>query len=203
MRHSPPMIDSKLRLKVSTTEKLVEETGFRKPENKTWWTESLATPFASQAMRLHHKIDNFQQSQNLLLENFESNSNLMMPYILLSTTLLWSSSATHMCPIVPAGALCPQGCWHECGLIHGDGSCSCVPSGVGQHSPRNDNCKYLCGMGTYSNIDGTELCSSCPAGTHASTAGGTVIPFPSTSGLAAFVSISLWASWYWSPSSLV
>jgi hypothetical protein len=164
------MIDSKLRLKVFTTEKLVEDrfSKTRKQNHGGIVVVTVCHPndvrFTKSTTSSNHKIYSWKTLE-------KSNSNIMMRYILLSTTLLWSSAAALKCPIVPAGASCPQGCWHESGLIHGDGSRACVHVGMGQYSPRNDNRKYPCGMGTFSNIDHAELCSSCPAGTHASTAG--------------------------------
>lgn len=67
--------------------------------------------------------------------------------------------------------LCPQGCWHESGIVNSDGSRNCEPVGSGHFSPRKDNSRYQCEPGTFSYQQYAELCTSCPAGTHSSSEG--------------------------------
>ena len=66
---------------------------------------------------------------------------------------------------------CPQGCWLASGIVFSDGSRMCVPVGEGYYSPRNNDLRYKCNSGTFSNFPTAEVCTSCPAGTYSSSQG--------------------------------
>ena len=89
----------------------------------------------------------------------------------LTAAALLSLSSAQSCARVESGASCSQGCWHESGIVSSDGSRKCEPVGQGHYSPRNNNFRNACPVGTFSNIQTAEMCASCPAGTYASSVG--------------------------------
>jgi hypothetical protein len=96
---------------------------------------------------------------------------------------------------------CPQGCWHESGIVHSDGSRNCEPVGSGHFSPRNDNGRYQCEPGTFSHQQHAELCTSCPAGTHSASEGSSqcnVCPPETFSGIPGSTYCGLCVSEYYS-----
>jgi hypothetical protein len=97
--------------------------------------------------------------------------------------------------------ICPQGCWHESGIVNHDGSRKCAQVGSGYFSPRNDNGRYQCEPGTFSNQQYAELCTSCPAGTHSSSEGSSecsVCPSETFSGIPGSTYCGLCDSKYYS-----
>ena len=71
-----------------------------------------------------------------------------------------------ICPeINDPGSSCSQGCW----LISSESSSNdkCQPVGVGYFSPNNDNDRYPCEPGSFSNTETAASCRSCPAGSYA------------------------------------
>ena len=84
--------------------------------------------------------------------------------------------------------------YHVCGGGTGSSRCSggfwtpaaadphhqpCQPVGHGYYSPNNDNRRYPCPLGTYSNQLNAVTCEECPAGTFSNTA--TAVPSSSSS----------------------
>lgn len=64
----------------------------------------------------------------------------------------------------PTFQSCGSGCYNKDNVVLNGGLRICVPVGVGYFSPRNDNNRYACPRGTYSNNTEAESCSVCPAG---------------------------------------
>ena len=64
----------------------------------------------------------------------------------------------------PTFQSCGSGCYNKDNVVLNGGLRICVPAGVGYFSPRNDNDRYVCPRGTYSNNTEAESCSVCPAG---------------------------------------
>jgi hypothetical protein len=98
-------------------------------------------------------------------------STFSLHLVLVAITTLRSGTATPVCPLVDSTSFCPQGCWHGSGITFSNGSRQCEPVGTGYFSPRNDDGRYPCAPGTFSNMETAEVCVSCPAGTHASVEG--------------------------------
>ncbi|KAI2502716.1 hypothetical protein MHU86_11701 [Fragilaria crotonensis] len=59
---------------------------------------------------------------------------------------------------------CGAGCYNKDNLVLNGGLHICSPVGAGYFSPRNDNARYECESGSYSNHDEAEFCSICDAG---------------------------------------
>jgi hypothetical protein len=59
---------------------------------------------------------------------------------------------------------CGPGCFNKDNLVLNGGLRICAPVGAGYFSPSNDNTRYECESGSYSNHDEAEFCSICDAG---------------------------------------
>ena len=64
----------------------------------------------------------------------------------------------------PTFQSCGPGCYNKDNVVLNGGLRICIAVGVGYFSPRNDNNRYACSRGTYSNNTEAESCSVCPAG---------------------------------------
>jgi hypothetical protein len=71
-----------------------------------------------------------------------------------------------ICPDKEAGSFCPEGCWHESGIAFSNGFNKCEEVGFGYYSPQNENLRYSCEPGTFSNLEKAVMCISCPMGTY-------------------------------------
>jgi Tyrosine-protein kinase ephrin type A/B receptor-like len=64
----------------------------------------------------------------------------------------------------PTFQRCGPGCYNKDNVVLNGGLRICIAVGAGYFSPRNDNNRYACARGTYSNNTEAESCSVCPAG---------------------------------------
>lgn len=85
-----------------------------------------------------------------------------------------SPTAASICPRIKISLneSCPGGCWTtDPNLTLPDGTRQCNSVGVGYFSPQNDNLRYVCPQGSFSNTTNASACVVCPAGTHSSSEG--------------------------------
>jgi hypothetical protein len=62
---------------------------------------------------------------------------------------------------------CPSGCWNSNGVVGSDGTRYCHPVSRGFYSLVNNDDRYPCEPGYYSNQDAADICEPCPWGTYA------------------------------------
>ena len=98
-------------------------------------------------------------------------SFLSITMMALTVSIGAEESSNHICMMGEVGSKCSRGCWNESDSKFSNGTRACVVVGFGHFSPHDDDCRYPCEPGTYSNTQNAERCTSCPGGSHASGSG--------------------------------